>query len=51
MSSTESSFDASSLVSENKYLSKNEEISENEACENETSIFEGCLLQQKNFKF
>ena len=41
MSSTESSSNASSLVSENEYLSENEEMSDDGACEIETSIIEG----------
>ena len=47
MSSTESSSDESS-VSENEYLSKNEEMSDDGACEIETSIIEGSTTAENS---
>ena len=48
MSSTESSSDESSSVSENEYLSENEEISDEGACEIETSIIEGSTTAENS---
>ena len=48
MSSTESSSDESSSVSENEYLSENEEMSDDGACEIETSIIEGSTTAENS---
>ena len=51
MSSTASSSDESFSVSENEYLSENEEMSDDGACEIKTSIIEGSTTAENSEVF